>query len=131
MLPSCAKARPDMTGTPACVTWEADIAPLFAVRCGSCHTGATAADGYDTSTYLGVLGKGIEGAPNAAAGDPSSHLLTMLDPTTADAVHQPMSDISPTVRRWVVDCQLSLVQSSFARSAMARTSAAARPRSPV
>ena len=112
---SCAKTRPDVIGTPACVTWDADIEPLFATRCGSCHTGKTAADGYDTSTYLGVLGNGVEAAPNAAAGDPTSNLLTVLDPATADAVHQPVSDVSPTVHRWVVDCQLSLVQSSIHR----------------
>jgi predicted CxxxxCH...CXXCH cytochrome family protein len=112
---SCAKARPNVIGTPRCVSWDAEIAPLFAARCGSCHTGATAADGYDTSTYLGVLGNGIEPGPNVKAGDPASHLLAVLDPTTADEVHQPVSDVSPTVRSWVVDCQLSVVQSSIHR----------------
>jgi predicted CxxxxCH...CXXCH cytochrome family protein len=113
---SCAKARPDVIGTPRCVSWDGEIASVFAERCAACHTGTTAAASYDTSTYLGVLGNGTEAMPNAAAGDSGSHLLAVLDPATADEVHQPVSDVFPAVRRWVVDCQVALAQSSIHRA---------------
>jgi predicted CxxxxCH...CXXCH cytochrome family protein len=112
---SCAKARPDVVGTVACVSWQSKIEHLFVDRCGSCHSGPTAAGSYDTSSYLGVLGGGTDAVPDALPGDAMSRLLVVLDPTTADAVHQPVSDLYPKVRNWVVDCQLSYVQSSIHR----------------
>ncbi|HET6146405.1 MAG TPA: CxxxxCH/CxxCH domain-containing protein [Polyangia bacterium] len=104
---SCAKARPDVIGAPACVSWKEDIGSLFTARCQSCHAGVAPAGGYDTSSYLGTLGGGSDAVPNAAAGDASSRLLTALDPATADTLHRPLAGVFPTVRSWVVDCDLS------------------------
>jgi predicted CxxxxCH...CXXCH cytochrome family protein len=112
---SCAKARPDVIGAPRCVSWKEDIGPLFAVRCQSCHAGAMPAGRYDTTSYLGTLGGGSDAVPNATAGDPSSLLLGTIDPATAAAVHRPVSDVFATVRTWVVDCDLSYVDSSIHR----------------
>jgi len=112
---SCAKSRPPAFGTPACESWKEDVGPAFQQRCQSCHAGSRPAGRYDTSTYLGTLGGGSDAVPNTVAGDPASRLLDVLDPATADGVHQPVSDLFPLVRRWVVDCQASLVSSSIHR----------------
>ena len=112
----CAKARPDVVGQARCESWKKDIGPAFAARCSSCHGttgGSLPAAGYDTSTYAGALGGGSDAVPNASAGDPSSRLLTMLDPATADATHLPVSDLFGPVQSWVVDCALSFVESSI------------------
>jgi predicted CxxxxCH...CXXCH cytochrome family protein len=112
---ACTKARPDVIGAPLCVSWKDDLGPLFTARCQSCHAGAAPAAGYDTSSYLGVLGGGSDAVPDAVAGDPGSRLLTALSPATADAVHQGVADLFPAVKSWVVDCALSYVRSSIHR----------------
>ena len=33
----CAKARHDVVGQVRCESWKADIGPVFAARCSSCH----------------------------------------------------------------------------------------------
>jgi predicted CxxxxCH...CXXCH cytochrome family protein len=115
LIAACAKARPDVTGAPRCVSWKDEIEPLFASRCLSCHAGVGAAGSYDTSSYLGALGDGSDMVSDAIAGDATSRLVTVLDPVSADAVHQPFADIYPTVRSWVVDCNVSYVTSSIHR----------------
>src|SRR4051812_16043784 len=107
---SCSKARPPQGGDPARpVSWEEDIAPLFAAQCSSCHSGATPAGGYRTSSYLEALGP--RGARVAVAGDASSTLLHTIDPATADSVHQPVSAAFQSARAWVVDGRLSFFRS--------------------
>ena len=119
MAASCAKARPEVFGTPACVTWQAEIGPLLAANCSSCHAGATPAGNYDTTSYAGVLGDGSDAVPNATAGDQRSRLLVTLDPATADAIHRGATELVPTlfptVQSWVVDCKLSFAESSIHR----------------
>jgi predicted CxxxxCH...CXXCH cytochrome family protein len=115
LVASCTKARGVVLGAPRCVSWKQEIGPLFAGRCQTCHAGPTPAARYDTSSYAGVLGGGSDAAPNATAGDAGSRLLTALDPAIADATHRPVSDVFPTVRGWVVDCDLSYVRSSVHR----------------
>src|SRR6266700_4486726 len=110
---SCAKARPDVIGAPRCASWKDEIGPLFTSRCQGCHAGKSPAGSYDTSSYLAVLGGGSDGVPNAIAGDAGSRLVTVLDPSSADGVHQAVSDVSPTVRGWVVDCNVSYLTSSI------------------
>lgn len=112
---SCAKARPDVTGAPRCASWKDDIGPLFADRCQSCHTGASPKGGYDTGSYLGVLGGGSDEVSDAIAGDASSRLLTTLDPASADDAHRQFAGVFPEVRSWVVDCNVSYVTSSIHR----------------
>jgi predicted CxxxxCH...CXXCH cytochrome family protein len=106
---SCSKARP-LQGEPARpVSWEEEIAPLFAAQCTSCHSGASAAAGYRTTSYLEALGP--QSAPVAIAGDPGSLLLRTIDPAQADAVHTPVSGAFTQTRAWVVDGRLSFFRS--------------------
>ncbi len=96
----------------SCSSWREDIEPVFALRCTSCHSGAAAAGRYDVSTYLGALG--YEGPRTVATGgDPTSPLLQILDPASADAVHAPFGDVFPAVREWVVDCKVSYFRSQY------------------
>ncbi len=107
---SCSKARPLQGPLGRPVSWQEEIAPLFAADCSSCHSGALASAGYRTTSYLETLGP--DTAPVAVAGDPDSLLLRTIDPAQADAVHAPVSDAYGTVRAWVVDGRLSLFRSS-------------------
>jgi predicted CxxxxCH...CXXCH cytochrome family protein len=112
---SCAKARPEVGGTRRCVNWKETIGPAFTDRCQSCHAGASPAGSYGTGSYTEVLGGGSDAVSNAIAGDASSRLVTTLDPTTSDSIHRGFADLFPDVRDWVVDCQVSFVQSSIHR----------------
>ena len=108
-LVACSKARP-LQGEPGQpVSWQEDVAPLFAAQCTTCHSGAAASAGYRTTSYSEALGQGA--SPVAVAGDATSLLLKTLDPATADVVHAPLSDSFPTVRAWVVDGRLSFFRS--------------------
>ena len=106
---ACSKARPLQGDLTQPVSWEEDIAPLFAAQCSSCHSGAKPAGGYRTTSYLEALGP--RGARVAVAGDASSTLLRTLAPATADAVHQPVSGAFQSARAWVVDGRLSFFRS--------------------
>ena len=108
---ACSKARPMQGSLAKPVSWEEEIAPLFATDCNSCHSGASAAKGYRTTSYLEALGPSA--APVAVAGDPDSLLLKTIDPARADAVHQPIPAAYPTVRAWVVEGQLSFFRSGI------------------
>src|SRR5262245_32358916 len=98
---ACGVARDVSDGTPRCTSYKEDIAPLLAASCASCHTGAAPSGGYDTSTYLGVLG----GGRVAVAGDRNSRLLAMIDPAVPGP-HPRLQDGFEEVERWVVECQL-------------------------
>src|SRR5438067_1659727 len=106
---ACSKARPQQGRLAQPVSWEEDMAGLFAAQCSSCHAGASAAAGYRTTSYLDALGP--QSAPVAAAGDASSLLLRTIDPARADAVHQPVSGAYGQTRAWVVDGRLSFFRS--------------------
>ncbi|HET7787084.1 MAG TPA: CxxxxCH/CxxCH domain-containing protein [Myxococcales bacterium] len=106
---ACSRARPQQGDLAQAVSWEEDVAPLFAANCTSCHSGSDPAGGYRTTSYLEALGP--EGAPVAVAGDGNSLLLRTLDPAHADAVHAGVSSLSQTVRAWVVEGRLSFFRS--------------------
>jgi len=106
---SCSKARPQEGRLAQPVSWEEDIAPLFAAQCSSCHSGPAAPLGYRTTSYLEALGP--DAAPVAIAGDANSLLLRTIDPAHADAVHAPVSGGWEKTREWVVDGQLSFFRS--------------------
>jgi predicted CxxxxCH...CXXCH cytochrome family protein len=106
---ACSKARPLQGAPTQPVSWEEDIAPLFAAQCSACHSGATPPVGYRTTSYLEVLGP--QNAPVATAGDTNSPLLRTIDPTRADAVHQPVSAAYEKTRAWVVEGRLSFFRS--------------------
>src|SRR5512140_1759242 len=96
VVSACSKAR-SVQGAPTDRTsWEEDVAPVFAARCSSCHSGPNAQAGYRTTSYLEALGP--RDAPVAKAGDPNSRLLQVIDPALADAVHRPVSDEFPLAR---------------------------------
>jgi predicted CxxxxCH...CXXCH cytochrome family protein len=111
---ACSKARPLQGDLGQPVSWQEEIAPLLAANCSSCHSGPQAAAGYRTTSYLEALGP--VRAPVAVAGNPSSLLLTTIDPARADAVHAPVSSAYGTVRAWVVDGRLSLFRSGVHES---------------
>jgi predicted CxxxxCH...CXXCH cytochrome family protein len=106
---ACSKARPLQGDLAQPVAWEEDIAPLFAAECNSCHSGATAAAGYRTTSYLEALGP--TAAPVAVAGDASSLLLRTIDPARANAVHAPVAAAYGKTREWVVDGRLAFFRS--------------------
>jgi predicted CxxxxCH...CXXCH cytochrome family protein len=111
MVCSCSKARPQEGDLARPVSWQEDIAPLFAARCTSCHSGAAAAAGYRTTSYLEALGP--QSAPVVVAGDASSLLLRTIDPARADAAHAPVSGAYAEMRAWVVEGRLSLFRSGM------------------
>lgn len=108
---SCSKARPQHGDLTRPVSWEEDIAPLYAAQCTPCHSGSSPAGGYRTTSYLAALGP--QAAPVARAGDAGSLLLRTIDPAQADAVHAPVSGAFDKTRQWVVDGHLSFFRSDF------------------
>lgn len=112
---SCTKARPTSGDGGRCVSWEAEIEPIVAGRCVSCHAGPAASAGYDLSSYAGALAGGADETPNVIAGDRQSKILAVLDPAAGDATHQGLRDVFPSIESWVVDCQASFVASSIHR----------------
>jgi predicted CxxxxCH...CXXCH cytochrome family protein len=103
----CSTARPVDEGGRRCIDWKDDVGPRLQESCGGCHSGDAPAGGYDVTQYLQAIGAARDGGVEAAAGDPGSRLLSVLDPATADATHQPFAALVPTLRAWVVDCDLS------------------------
>src|SRR5438045_8021838 len=101
LLCSCSKARPEQGRLAQPVSWEEDIAPLFAAQCNSCHSGPAAPLGYRTTSYLEALGP--TAAPVAVAGDAGSLLLRTIDPAGADAVHQPVPGALPKPHESLVE----------------------------
>lgn len=86
---------------------------MLASRCGSCHAGAEAAGGYDVGSYLGALGRRADGTATIVAGDATSRLLQTLAPASATPPHRGFDDVLPQLRRWVVDCRASYLESSI------------------
>lgn len=108
---SCARER--ASADPPCVTWQDDIGPLLAMRCGDCHSGDAPAGGYELGDYGGALGPGSDEVSNARAGDPDAALLAYLDPARADAVHAAYGDLYPSVRDWVLECDRAYFRSAL------------------
>ncbi len=83
-------------------TYQANISPLLAKACASCHSGASAKGSYDLSSWRGLLGPGSDLiVRNAIPGDKESVLLTALDKT---ATHKGLltADQRAMLDRWVV-----------------------------
>jgi len=104
---ACTKPGP-AEGRRRCVHYKQDVRPVLEARCVSCHSGNTPAGAYDLTAYNAVLGNGSDGVANAVAGNPESTLLRQVAPDTANAAHQPVTDVHDLLEEWVVDCQLSL-----------------------
>ena len=98
----CGEARTVESSTPKCTSWKPEVAQTFATNCASCHSGENPAGGYDVTTYAGAIAE-----PGRSALD------TVLDPATADAVHQPFTELDPLVSSWAGECNVSYVHSSI------------------
>lgn len=105
----CADPRPRAEDT--CPTWQDDIAGRVLNACtdSGCH-GASPAAGYDLRSYLGALGPGSDSVPNAIASDPTSALVTVLDPATATDPHLGQGALHTLLSRWVA-CDLAYFES--------------------
>lgn len=100
----CSEIREPVTGRRVCsTTWRENVEPLVEQHCTTCHGAALPAGGYSLATYLGALGNGSSGAPDAVAGDRNSRLVTAVtDPAiTAHAGLPDKEAIVETLRAWV------------------------------
>ena len=106
---ACAERR-DLPASPAPpdrVTYEADVKPIFDARCISCHGGANPAARYDMTTLDGIKGNGLDGVPNAIAGDPQSLLVVKSEPGGSMNSFYSSPDEVALVERWVVEDSLA------------------------
>ena len=106
---ACAERRdlPAAPAPPDRVTYEADIKPIFDARCISCHSGASPAGQYDMTTLEGIQGNGLDGTPNAIAGDAQSLLLVESRPGGSMNSFYSSPDEVALVERWVVEDSLA------------------------
>jgi cytochrome b subunit of formate dehydrogenase/mono/diheme cytochrome c family protein len=84
-------------GTSVSTAW-ADVAPIFAARCGQCH-GAAASGGLNLSTYADVM-KGALGVPVIVAGDPDNSLLFELQ-SSGGHYGQLTADELAIIKAWI------------------------------
>lgn len=88
------------------VTFEADIKPLFATACGSCHSGADARGGFQSDSLAAVLkgGKSYGASVNAAT-PAKSPLLTIVSGLDEDLPLPEKHKLPPKsvelVRKWI------------------------------
>ncbi len=75
--PPTATAAPTAAGgTPTVVTW-AEVAPIFAARCGMCHSAALATNGLNLGSYADAI-KGAQDGPVIVPGDPAKSKLIAI-----------------------------------------------------
>ncbi len=63
-------------GTAAVVTWT-EVAPIFAARCGMCHSATLATNGLNLSTYADAI-KGAQDGPVIVPGDIANSKLIVI-----------------------------------------------------
>lgn len=96
---------------PAEVSYQADVAPILAKHCTSCHTPGQAgyvASGFDLEGYDSLM-KGTRYGPVVLPGDPLTSVLVMLIEGRVDpSIRMPHGGQNPmtaeeikTVRDWV------------------------------
>jgi len=100
-LAASCKARPEGE-RPLCPTWKKDVGALLHDRCASCHSAATAAGGFDATTYKSVLSSRSGGQFVVVAGNEGSPLVEALDGDS----HASVRDAQETLRTWVGECML-------------------------
>ena len=77
VLASCAEER---AGDPLPPVHDADVAPILARACASCHAGDAPAAGWRVATFLEVIAcVGADQAPAVRSRDPGSPILRVLD----------------------------------------------------
>lgn len=84
------------------VTYEGAVKAIFDRQCTSCHSGANPAARYDLSSYAGAKGSGLDGIPNAIAGDPTSLLVVKSKAGGSMNAYYSGPDEVALVERWVV-----------------------------
>ncbi len=63
-------------GTPAVVTWN-EVGPIFATRCGTCHSATLATVGLNLSTFADAM-KGAQDGPVIVPGDAAGSKLIVI-----------------------------------------------------
>jgi cytochrome b subunit of formate dehydrogenase len=98
--PPTATAAPTLatTGTQAAVTWE-EVAPIFAARCGMCHSAALATNGLNLSTYADAL-KGAQDGAVIVPGDAANSKLIAIQ-TQGGHPGQLSSEELALVKAWI------------------------------
>jgi mono/diheme cytochrome c family protein len=106
----CAERRdlPAAPEPPARVTWEADIQPLFADHCVACHSGASPAANYDLTTLEGVKSGGLDGTPNAIAGQDDCLLLVKSRSGGSMNAFYGTPDEVALLEKWVIEDSLAV-----------------------
>jgi len=106
---ACAERRdlPAAPAPPDRVTYEADVKPIFDARCVSCHSGDSPAGRYAMTTLDEIKGNGIDGTPNAIAGDAQSLLVLKSQPGGSMNSFYSSPDEVALVERWVVEDSLA------------------------
>ena len=96
---------------PAPVSYQADVAPILAKHCASCHTPGQSGfvvSGFELKDYDSLM-KGTSFGPVVLPGDPLTSVLVMLIEGRADpSINMPHGGANPltqkektTVRLWV------------------------------
>ncbi|QDU23541.1 WD40 repeat domain-containing protein [Urbifossiella limnaea] len=99
-----AAASPAVAADPS---FKADVAPLLAARCVSCHSGPKAQGGYKLATWADLTVAGRSGEPPVVPGkaDESELLLRLTDADPKRRMPPDDEPLSPAqvaaVRRWV------------------------------
>ncbi|MGL6073403.1 MAG: c-type cytochrome domain-containing protein [Fimbriiglobus sp.] len=92
------------------VTYEKDIAPLFAAKCRVCHEGKNTEGGYDLSTYALAMKGGKRGAKIVVPGKAEESFLWMSSSHRVKPIMPPKSESNPltpeevaVLKRWIDD----------------------------
>lgn len=98
--PPTATAAPTLatTGTQEAVTWV-EVAPIFAARCGMCHSATLATNGLNLSTYADAL-KGAQDGPVIVPGDAASSKLIAIQ-SKGDHLGQLSAEELALVKSWI------------------------------
>ena len=100
----CADRRdlPGKVVPPERVTYEGTIKAIFDRQCTSCHSGASPAARYDLTSYAGAKGSGLDGIPDAIAGDRASLLVVKSQAGGSMNAYYSGPEEVALVERWVV-----------------------------
>lgn len=77
-----AACEEDRASSPPPVSFETDVAPLFAAHCDSCHGGPSPKGGYRTDRYLGAIACVKSGAAASLPADGTAPLARALEDAT-------------------------------------------------
>jgi len=91
------------------ISYNQQIAPIFALHCNSCHSGGTPTGELDTSTHDGLVDGGTLG-PALKPGDPENSILVQFiegrrgDGTRMPLGGKPLTAVQiATIRQWITE----------------------------